>query len=313
MSAMLSAFRTLTRRTTCAAYASQTTAPASTTIGLPEQAGWGTEVNNQVFMARLRRPLHPLESHRIFNIHTYRHDLLHMADHHGVLSHVIANILWAHLCGERESQVLPGDTIDQRLRFLNDDVKAFYTTHHVQNRLPPFKEDNIKRGSFPMLQGRNVKAANTRSFVPYVLALQQRATRENNSAKNRHMLKVAASVSGMLDVLYNADCFLAETERIALTDHIDRLARHYQKLSADAFLAQRTLWQAIPKFHFVIGHLAQQAALINPTWVQGYSSESMVGTTAQIYAMSQNGPFHSRVQKTVMNKYRIGLRLLMEN
>ena len=146
-----------------------------------------------------------------------------------------------------------------------------------------------------------------------MLALQQRAARENNSAKNRHMLKVAASVSGMLDVLYNADCFLAETERIALTDHIDRLARHYQKLSADAFLAQRTLWQAIPKFHFVIGHLATQAALINPTWVQGYSSESMVGTTAQIYAMSQNGPFHSRAQKTVMNKYRIGLRLLMEN
>ena len=67
------------------------------------------------------------------------------------------------------------------------------------------------------------------------------------------------------------------------------------------------------KFHFFVGHLKQQASLINPVFVQGYSSESMVGTTAAIYAMSQNGPFHAKVQGVVMHKYRIGLRLLMES
>eukprot|EP00974_Lingulodinium_polyedra_P129143 11208939-Lingulodinium_polyedra.AAC.1 len=121
------------------------------------------------------------------------------------------------------------------------------------------------------------------------------------------------AVTGILDIVYSAACFLTETELAALSGHIARLARHYQKLSTDAFLAERTLWKAIPKFHFLIAHLTQQAALINPTWVQGYSSESMVGTTAQIYAMSQNGPFHARIQRTVMNKYRLGLRLLMES
>ena len=67
------------------------------------------------------------------------------------------------------------------------------------------------------------------------------------------------------------------------------------------------------KFHFFVGHLAEQASLINPVFVQGYSSESMVGTTAEIYAMSQHGPFHARIQRVVMQKYRFGLRLLMES
>ena len=44
----------------------------------------------------------------------------------------------------------------------------------------------------------------------------------------------------------------------------------------------------------------------------GYSGESMVGTTAQVYSMCQNGPFHAHIQEVVMTKYRLGLRLLME-
>ena len=102
-----------------------------------------------------------------------------------------------------------------------------------------------------------------------------------------------------------------ELEEVAT--HLSRLGRHYQKLSTDAYNANSTRWQTTTTFHFYIAHLTQQASLINPCWVQGYSSESMVGTTAQIYAMCQNGPFHARVQRSVMQKYRIGLRLLMES
>ena len=127
------------------------------------------------------------------------------------------------------------------------------------------------------------------------------------------MLKIITGLSGIMDLLYGTDTFLTSEQLAMLGTHIDLLARHYQKLSTDAFEAGQTLWHTVPKLHFYIAHLLQQASLINPVWVQGYSSESMVGTTAQVYAMSQNGPFHTHVQKVVMNKYRVGLKLLMES
>ena len=108
------------------------------------------------------------------------------------------------------------------------------------------------------------------------------------------------------------DVFLKPSELEVLSGHIARLARHYQKLSTDAFTAGRSMWKHTMKFHFMVAHLSGQASLINPTWVQGYSGESMVGTTAQVYNMCQNGPFHAHIQEVVMAKYRLGLRLLME-
>ena len=277
-------------------------------------APWrGTEVTNLLFKARLRRPLHPLAGHEIFNVQTYRHDLLHMADHHGVISHICANILWTHLSGDRLTPVLPGDNIEERIGFLNADLAAYYSANHVENRLPPFRAENIKDGPFPELKGNNIKAANTRSLVPYIVSLSQPAVSMQNSELNRHMLKIVSSVHGINEVIYRAGVFLSPSELAEVESHVNRLGRHYQKLSTDSFNEGQTRWKTTTKFHYYVGHLAQQAALINPCWVQGYSSESMVGTTAQIYSMCQNGPFHARVQRVVMQKYRIGLRLLMDS
>ena len=106
-----------------------------------------------------------------------------MADHHGVANHVCANILWAHLSGDREGHALAGPTVTDRLAFLNSDGQAFYTACQARNRLPPFKVENITDGDWPVLKGNNVKAINTRALVPYVLALQQRATKMVQSPK----------------------------------------------------------------------------------------------------------------------------------
>ena len=174
-------------------------------------AGWkGTEVDNVTFKARLRRPLHPCVAHPWFGVFTYRHDLLHMADHHGIASHICANILWAHLSSEREGAALPGGTMDERLDFLNSDVRAFYSMNDVQNRLPSFKEDNIKGGDWPELRGNNGKAANTRAFVPYCLALQKRAVELVPSTKNKHMLKVVEALHTIFDIVYSAPCFFEQ-------------------------------------------------------------------------------------------------------
>ena len=46
-------------------------------------AAWRATVRtNDEYMNAIRRPLHPLASHPIFNRFTYRHDMLHMLDHH---------------------------------------------------------------------------------------------------------------------------------------------------------------------------------------------------------------------------------------
>ena len=66
------------------------------------------------------------------------------------------------------------------------------------------------------------------------------------------------------------------------------------------------------KTHYAVGHMSEQAALINPRFVQGYSSESLVGTICEIYGASQSGPFRAHIQKVCMLKYRTGLRYLWE-
>ena len=135
---------------------------------------------------------------------------------------------------------------------MNSDVAAYYSAQHVNDRLPPFRLENIKEGEWPVLKGQNVKAANTRAFVPYVKALQNRAVSMLRSPKNRHMLKIITGLSGIIDILYGADTFLTSEQLAMLGTHIDLLARHYQKLSTDAFEAGQTLWHTVPKFHFVI-------------------------------------------------------------
>eukprot|EP00969_Alexandrium_andersonii_P140877 6230788-Alexandrium_andersonii.AAC.1 len=73
------------------------------------------------FLRRLRAPRHPLAAHEWFNKYSFRLDLLHILDHHGVLSAVLGNILHHHV--HAPSPALPGATMDERLAFLNADIK----------------------------------------------------------------------------------------------------------------------------------------------------------------------------------------------
>ena len=123
-------------------------------------------MDNDRFLLRVRA-FHPFVSHPLFNRHTNRYDLLHMIDHHGVASHTIANILWAHLSFERESEVLPGANMSERLAFLNSDIAAYYQHAKVANRLPALKEDNIKADSHPELMGQCCESCQHEVVVPH--------------------------------------------------------------------------------------------------------------------------------------------------
>ena len=289
--------------------ANATTIPHNT---FHANATWrGTVVCNQRFMDRIRTPLHPLAEHAFFTKYTYRYCLLHMVDHHGVGSHIVGNIVWTHLSGDRDCDVLEGANLEDRVTFLNAKLKAWYSEHRVQNKLPTVKATNFKDGDrFPELKGNGVKAANTKAVIPFVLELQQRATRLNPSPRNKHMEKVVLALQTAIDIMYSAGHFLDDETWTALDKNLTRLGQHYQYLAVMEFKEGRMRWQTIPKLHCVSGQLAEQAALINPRHVQGYASESMVGEMCRIYNRCQSGPFERVIQRTVMRKYTTGLQLM---
>ena len=59
--------------------------------------------------------------------------------------------LLAMCCGvtrpqiDRLCNVFPGNTTDERLDFMNDDIRAFYSAQRVNNRLPTLKASNLKK------------------------------------------------------------------------------------------------------------------------------------------------------------------------
>lgn len=276
-------------------------------------APWrATRKTNREYLASLRVPKHPLVAHPWFSRYSFRHDLLHMVDHHGVCSHVIGNVLAAHLFGEREGEVLPGRNVEDRLAFLNADIATFYTMRRVQNRLPPLKEANLKADGFPELHGPGVKAANTRALLPYVVELQGRAVTAIGTRRQKHMLKVAESLQEATKTFYRAGSFLTTDEIVYVNKHLTRLGQHYQQLQVLDLAEGRCTWKTTTKLHYVAAHLGEQAMLINPVVVQGYRSESMVGEICRIYAESQNGPFRARVQRVALLKYRVGLHMLWD-
>ena len=68
-----------------------------------------------------------------------------------------------------------------------------------------------------------------------------------------------------------------------------------------------------PNSIMLFGHMEQHAALINPRWVQGYGSESMVGVVTRIAAKCMDGPYGDKLQANMLSKYRVGMHLLMSD
>ena len=147
-------------------------------------AGWRFTIHNDAeFLAALRTPLHPLVAHSWFSRLTHRLDLLHLFDHHGIASHITANIFAKHI--RHATALLPGTTQEDRLDCLNDDIRGYYSAAGVAHRMPRLKLANLYKDGFPELHGQAVKAANTRALVPYVKNLQLRAVALDDSPSNK--------------------------------------------------------------------------------------------------------------------------------
>ena len=233
---------------------------------------------------------------------------MHMIDHHGIASHIAANIITI-LVRERDG-LLPGSSIEERLDFFNNELDAYYGIRGVANRLPPLRYSNLLDDTgYPELHGKLVKAANTRSVIPFLLNLQRRAVDRDPTLTNRHILKVVDSLQSLYNIFYGARDFLTIAEQELVLKHCNRLSKNYQILAVQAVAARQKYWKQPVKLHYVVGHLPWQARLINPRKVQGYCSESMVGLMADIYGKSMYGPHHAKVQNKFAIKYCTALSI----
>ena len=123
------------------------------------------------------------------------------------------------------------------------------------------------------------------------------------------MLKVVHAIHMIYETLYAAGYFLTEAEKTSIARCCSRLGMHYQMLAVQAVRDALKLWKQTPKLHYVVGHLPTQSPLIHPRFVQGYTSESMVGSMADIYSKSMSGPHHATVQRKFAKKYCVGLTI----
>ena len=276
-----------------------------------ETAEWRpTILSNAEFLAELRRPLHPMVTNPWFGLHTYRMDLLHLIDHHGVANNIVGNTFWLHISGDRMCDVLPGNTVEGRLESLNAEITQWYSDNRIANRLPPLKISNIKAEAFPDLSGPAIKAANTRAIVPYALALQRMAVAMQPNRTHKHMAKALESLQAVIDIFYDNSMFLTPDTMTSLRRHLARLGSNFQVLQTLSLAAEQTRWKTQVKMHLCIAHLADQAALVNPRFTHGYRSESLVGTICTIYKASQDGPFRPHVQHVALLKYRTAMKLM---
>ena len=96
------------------------------------------------------------------------------------------------------------------------------------------------------------------------------------------MLKVVESLQEAIDLMYNRDMFLSVDEVAALRRLLTRFGQTYQGLQVIAMDESLLRLKSTLKLHYVVGHLADQAELINPRRVQGYANESMAGEVCKI-------------------------------
>lgn len=268
-------------------------------------AAWrDSSYTNDAYVAKFRRPLHALVRHEWFSKYSYRLDVMHLADHHGVANHVVGNVFYAQICDP--AGPLPGNSQQARLDFLNDDIRGYNSLRAVQSRLPRLKMDNIIVGDFPELRGTLVKAANSRQVVPYAVDLARRARAKTGTDPSKHAFKCVDTLHRIYDLLYNAGTFLTPDEKRELERLCFKMGIHYQWLAVNAADNRQLRWKQNPKHHLWFGHLTEQAQLINPIVCQGYCSESMVGSLACIYKGSMRGPHHGRSATTVLKKWCTG-------
>ena len=257
-------------------------------------------MSNDQFLARLTGN-HPVRRSHYCNKYFYRFDAMHLYEVQGC-----ANIIAGGVIDEviRTSHAL-GPTMDLRLEKINTLKDEWYGNHVVHSKIPLIKKDNLYlgEGAGPkrvLLKGKMIKAAALRHLMPFIELLAD--TYLTASVEHGRIRRLVASMNAIYDSLYSTGMFFTPDELAVFQTRIARLGKYWMACNADALAKDSLRFGVIPKVHYQT-HLAQQARLINPRYVQVYAEESLVGKITSIWGKSCAGPYFARVQYCVMLKY----------
>ena len=243
----------------------------------PSATWWPTEIGTTVaFKERLKRPHHPLIDAPFFTFWFFRLDIMHLWDCKGLWPIMMGGALWLLV----HKEVRLGASMSQRLQTINERRLAFYSRNKVLNIMPKIRINNLTNGDgFADLCGPAIKAANSRSLVPFVAELVMEFM-DSGSVYHKAIQKMFKSAKSILDLLYRASMFLSFQEKLDLKSDIMRLGKYFQLAQTLASADAEPLWHLTPKVHQTM-HIPKQASLINPVVVQCYKDESFVGVVTK--------------------------------
>ena len=175
--------------------------------------------------------------------------------------------------------------------------------------MPPLRDENLRKDGWATLDGKVVKAANTRALIPFLNYLAQTYFAGHGEYPSS-CRKVFATLDSIERLLYSAGMFLSDEKKRDLKALFLTLGRRWQHLRHLAHGERDNSWQITPKVHYCM-HLPEMADLINPIHNQNYSEESLVGVIARIWGKAARGPYAASIQRATLNRYWVGLEIRM--
>jgi len=258
------------------------------------------------YRERLAEPLHPLARSHLFSHRCFFYlDLMHLCDCKGVAALTFGGVL-SHLLSDPRL----GPNRQARLDVVNTELRAFQDAHPGMHRLPQLRLANAVADTWANLNGRVIKAANTRSAAPFFNALVFRHF-PGGSAVEVSLRGVVAALDGIYKVIYSQPMFMAGAKVVELRRNCVSFGEHYMRLRELARRENRFAWPVTPKVH-KLQHVPMFATVLNPRFVQNYAEESTMGTMQRTWRRSMAGRYQGSVQANVLSKRVTALLIRFE-
>ena len=163
------------------------------------------------------------------------------------------------------------------------------------------------------LHGPAIKAANTRAasgafadlIQGYVNALVVADEYE------QHLVQITRLLHDIITLMWTSPRFMSENALANLSGMCASFGEIYMRLRATCCARNVLAWEVTPKVHRM-QHIPLYAGIMNPSFVQCYGEESLIGTTTKVWKKSLASRWERGVQRRVLLKRMCGLFLRLD-
>ena len=259
------------------------------------------------FISRVRTNRHhPLADARFFTVYFFRIDHMHVMDLNGTTGIWAGSVLRLLVNGDYGI----GANQQERLDFLNADLDRFHQTNKSSSQLSDLRLQNLVLDGWSNLNGKLVKAANTRQLAPWVLEISIRFF-TGPHAWHSSLKKVGVAINKMYSLMAASEFFMPPYSEAAFAAATLSLGKHWHGLRAYFLSIGEMHFHISPKLHYTM-HFPEQNQLVNPRLVANYGEESLMGVLSKMWGKSISGPHSKTVQRHVMLRYMVLLAIVLE-